>query len=139
MRHRIHWHVLLTHFPISFFGSAFLFQMLHLFWFPVCFEIATNVALVAGTTMMIPTTWTGWQTWKSDYHGARVALFQRKIAIAFALLLVSIALTVWRVGYLGMFLEIPYGPTHLLYLAGNTLLIVGAAAEGLYGGLLNHH
>ncbi len=52
-RYRIHWHVLLTHFPISFFAVAFGFQILHLFISPACFELATNVALIAGAVVMV--------------------------------------------------------------------------------------
>ncbi len=61
------------------------------------------------------------------------------IAIAFALLAISMSLSIWRVVYLGIFTAVPYGLMHWFYLAGNSLLIAGAAAEGLYGGLLNHH
>lgn len=139
MSYKIHWHVFMTHFPISFFVSAFLFQILHLFWSPECFELATNVVLVVGAAAMVPTTWTGWQTWKKTYKGAPTVLFQRKIAIAFALLVISISLAIWRSAYLGIFEAVPYGPGHWFYLGGNILLISGSAAEGLYGGLLNHH
>ncbi len=137
-RYKMHWHVLLTHFPISFFGVAFVFQVLHFFISPDCFELATNVALLAGAVLMIPTTWTGWATWKSSYKGAKVLLFQRKITISFAMLAVSIPLAVWRVLFLGFF-EVAHGsPAHWVYLAGNTLLIMGAVAEGYYGGRLSH-
>jgi uncharacterized membrane protein len=138
MRYKIHYHALLTHFPISFFVCAFTFQILHLFWAPICFELATNVTLLMGTIMMIPTTLTGWQTWKRNYRGAQVPLFQRKIFLAFILLGISIPLTIWREVYLGIFVEVPFGPSHWLYLAGNAILIAGAAAEGFYGGQLNH-
>jgi hypothetical protein len=49
--YKIHWHVVLTHFPIALFLAAALFQVLHVFYMPVCFERATNVMLVAGTIM----------------------------------------------------------------------------------------
>ena len=139
MRYKIHWHVFLTHFPISFFVSAFLFQILHLFWYPDCFELATNVSLVVGAITMVPAMWTGWRTWRQNYKGAHVVLFQKKIAIAFALLGLSISLAIWRAVYLGIFSAVPHGLNHWFYLSGNILLIAGAAAEGLYGGLLNHH
>ncbi len=137
--YNIHWHVLLTHFPISLFGAAFLFQVLHLFAAPACFEMATNVTAAAGAAMMIPTTWTGWSTWKRAYKGAVVPLFQRKISIAFAMLSLSIPLTVWRFAYLPAFEREVQGMEHWIYLAGNSLLIAGAVAEGLYGARLNHH
>jgi uncharacterized membrane protein len=139
MRYKLHWHVFLTHFPIALFGVAFLFQVLHLLWSPECFELSTNVALAAGAISMVPTTLTGWRTWKRSYEGALVPLFRRKITIAVLLLGTSMSLAIWRIGFPGMFPDVSYGLTHWLYLAGNTILIAGAAAEGFYGGQLNHH
>jgi hypothetical protein len=46
----------LTHFPISLFGAAFLFQTVHLFSYPDCFEMSTYIAFVAGMISLIPTT-----------------------------------------------------------------------------------
>jgi hypothetical protein len=106
MRYKLHWHVFLTHFPISLFGVAFLFQVLHLFWSPVCFELSTNVALAAGAIFMVPTTLTGWRTWKRMYEGALVPLFRRKIAIVVLLLGTSLSLATWRIGFPGMFPDV---------------------------------
>jgi uncharacterized membrane protein len=139
MTYKLHWHVIVTHFPISLFGAAFVFQVLHLFWSPECFELSTNVMLVAGTVSMVPTTLTGWRTWKRSYSGAHVQIFSRKISIAIGLLAGSISLSAWRMGFPGMFPDVSYGISHWIYLAGNTLIIAGAAAEGYYGGKLNHH
>jgi uncharacterized membrane protein len=138
LKHRTHWHVLLVHFPITLFFAAFGFQILHLVAAPACFELATNVTLAAGTIMMIPTTRSGWRSWMRDYKGAKVMLFKRKIAIAFFMLGLGIALTVWRFLSLGIFSEAKENPQHLIYLAGNALLMMGAVAEGYYGGRLNH-
>jgi uncharacterized membrane protein len=139
-RYKMHWHVLFTHFPVSLFGAAFGFQILHLFPTSLsgCFETATTVSLIGAAAMMIPTILTGWFTWKKQYKGARVPLFQRKIAISYAILAVSIALVVWRTTQFDAFQDVPDSPWHWLYLAGNTLLIMGAVAEGYYGGRLNH-
>jgi uncharacterized membrane protein len=137
--YKLHPHVLLVHFPISFFISAFTFQVLHLFFSPACFEMATNVSLAIGTAALIPTVWSGWRSWKRNYHGAVVVLFQRKIAIAFTLLGLSIPLSVWRFAIAAWFTEEPGNLSHWAYLAGNTVLIMGALAEGYYGGRLNHH
>jgi uncharacterized membrane protein len=135
----LHPHVLLIHFPISFFISAFVFQILHLFSHPSCFELATNVSLAAGTVVLIPTVWSGWVSWKRNYQGAVLVLFQRKIAVAFTMLGLSILLSVWRFTFFGIFAETPANLPHWAYLAGNTVLIIGALAEGYYGGRLNHH
>ncbi len=137
-RYRIHWHVFLTHFPISFFGVAFGFQVLHLFLFPVCFELATNVSLMAGTALLIPTTLTGWLTWKGFYKGAKGLIFRRKISISLAMLALSIPLTIWRTVFLSAFEDAPLSPWHWIYFAGNALLILGAIGEGFYGSRLTH-
>jgi len=135
---RTHWHVILTHFPISLFGGAFGFQVLHLFMAPACFELATNVALIGGAGTLLPTIATGWSEWKSHYHGAKGLIFKRKILIAVGLLVLSLPLVVWRVVSLGIFEEALESPAHLIYLAGNVLLILGAVLEGHFGGRLNH-
>ena len=137
-KYRIHWHVLLIHFPISFFMAAFGFQILHLFTETDCFELATNVALIAGTITLIPTIWSGWRSWKNNYKAAKVITFQRKITTAFVMLGVSIPLTVWRAVFLGVFEQTHTSVDHIIYLLGNTLLIIGAVIEGYYGGRLNH-
>jgi hypothetical protein len=137
-RYHFHWHVFLTHFPLSFFGVAFGFQVLHLFVFPFCFELATNVSLIAGTLFLIPTTMTGWRTWKGMYRGAKGLIFRRKIAISLAMLALSVPLTLWRTVYLNAFVNATVSPWHWIYFAGNTLLILGAIGEGFYGSRLNH-
>ena len=136
--HQIHWHVLLVHFPISFFIAAFGFQILHLFMAPYCFELATNAMLIGGAFVMIPTVLSGWSSWKNRYKGAPGTLFKRKIVIGFIMLFLSALLAAWRTIGFGFFNEAGENPQHLIYLAGNTLLIVGAIAEGFYGGRLNH-
>lgn len=137
-KRRIHWHVFLTHLPISFFTGAFTFQILHLFMAPACFELATNVALIGGTAMLFPAIVTGWSEWKTHYHGAKGLIFKRKIMTAFAMAALSVPLTIWRITALGFFQEAHYSPEHWIYLAGNTLLILGAILEGYNGGRLNH-
>ncbi len=135
---KIHGHILFTHFPISLFGTAFGFQLLHLVMAPTCFELATNVALIGGAALLVPTIWTGWSEWKGRYHGAKGLIFRRKISTAFAMAALSLSLVVWRIAALGLFEEVPRSPEHWIYLAGNTILIMGAIVEGYYGGRLTH-
>jgi uncharacterized membrane protein len=137
-KRRIHWHVVLTHFPISLFGTAIGFQILHLFLAPACFELATNVALMGGAAMLLPTLATGWSEWKIHYHGAKGIIFRRKIITAFGMAALSLPLVVWRIAALGLFEEAPDSPEHWIFLAGNMLLFLGAVLEGYYGGRLNH-
>jgi uncharacterized membrane protein len=138
-RRRVHWHVLFTHFPISLFGAAFGFQVLHLFIAPACFELATNVMLIGGTVMLGPTIWTGYAEWRTRYHGAKGLIFVRKIRTALGLAALGLPLVLWRVLALGLFEEARESPGHWIYLAGNVCLILGAIIEGYYGGRLNHH
>jgi uncharacterized membrane protein len=136
--YKIHWHVLLVHFPISLFGVSFLFQVMHLFVATECFELSTNITLALGAIAMIPTTWSGWSSWKGGYKGARIILFKRKINIAFFMLGFSILLTIWRFTFFDSFASAGHGLGHWIYLAAVTILILGAITEGYYGGRLNH-
>jgi uncharacterized membrane protein len=133
----MHWHVLFVHFPISFFGVAFGFQVLHLFFAPACFTLSSTVVLIAGTLMMIPTTISGWRSWKSNYRGAQTYIFKRKITISIMMLATSVMLVSWRLSFYSIFTEEPQA-AHWIYMAGITLLIAGAVAEGYHGGKLHH-
>ncbi len=139
-RYRIHWHVWLVHFPISFFVATFIFQLLHLYPQPLSrsFEVSSNVMLIAGTIALIPATWTGWNTWKRRYDGVRATIFQRKIITSFVMLPISVILTVWRVVFLPAFEDVPAGTAHWLYFAGTLILIAGSVIEGFYGIRLSH-
>jgi uncharacterized membrane protein len=137
-RMKLHWHVLFTHFPVSFFTAAFGFQFLHLFIFHGCMDLASNIMLITGAILMIPTTLTGWNTWKRQYKAARVMVFNRKIRIAFAMLGFSILLVIWRQIYYGITTDIAHSISHWVYLVGIGLLMVGSFLEGYYGGRLNH-
>jgi uncharacterized membrane protein len=138
-RRRTHWHVIFTHFPLSLFGTAFAFQILHLFVAPVCFELATNMALLGGTVFLIPAIFSGWSEWKARYHGTKGPIFRVKIRTALVMAALSVPLVSWRIATLGLFEEAPESPGHWIYLAGNMCLILGAIVEGAYGGRLNHH
>jgi len=136
-RSKIHWHAFIVHFPISLYGTAFLFQLLHLLWYPSCFELSSNVTLTLATAAMVPSVWSGWLTWKRQYRGARGKIFRRKIVIGLVMLPVSAAVVAWR-ALAGHFAEDVPHLSHGLYFAVVTLLIVGAAAEGYYGSRLGH-
>jgi hypothetical protein len=138
MKRKIHWHIFLTHFPISLFGVSAGFQILHLFMLPDCFEVATNVCVLGATLMLAPTAFTGWTTWKKTYQGFRSPIFVRKIRIAWAMLAVSIPLTVFRFAFLDLFTNAPWNVWHWVYLASTSLLIGGAVFEGYFGSSLHH-
>ncbi len=88
--------------------------------------------------MLFPAIATGWWEWKIHYHGVKGLIFKRKIVTAFGMAALSVPLTVWRIAALGIFQEAHKSPEHWIYLAGNTLLILGAVLEGFHGGRLNH-
>ena len=136
--YKLHWHLLLVHFPISFLGISFLFQILHLIFSPDAFTLTTTVVVLAASMVLIPTTISGWTTWKRKYKGANTYLFRRKIITAFVLLGISIPLTIWRFLSYSIFLEEPYGVDHWIFMFGTFLLISGAVIEGYYGGRLSH-
>lgn len=87
---------------------------------------------------MIPTTLTGWFTWKNRYKGAKVPLFKRKITIAFIMVAYSIALVIWRLVFYNITTDLLNGTAHWFYLVATGVLPLGAVAEGYYGGKLNH-
>jgi uncharacterized membrane protein len=134
---RVHWHVALTHFPISLFGTAFLFQVLHLFMFQKPFEISTTVCVLAGAASLAPATVSGWLTWKRHYHGAKTPLFRRKIWLAVSMLVVSVPLAVWRLVLYNLGTEAD-GIDHYVFFVLNAFLIAAAIAEGYNGGRLSH-
>ncbi len=133
-RYNLHWHVIFTHFPISFFMVSAGFMILHLFTDTECFELAGFVSLIAGTVVMIPTTISGWITWKSKYKGASTSLFRYKIRIAFAMIALSIILVIVR----GFLVNTEHTIWHFVFGIVFLLLFIGAMAEGYYGGRLNH-
>ncbi len=137
-KRKIHWHIILTHFPISLFGVSAGFQVLHLLTMPDCFEVATNVCVLGATLMLVPTTLSGWLSWKETYKGFRSPIFLRKIRIAWSMLALSVPLTILRFAFLDLFTHEYWSFWHWLYLAGTGLLIGGATLEGYFGGSLHH-
>jgi hypothetical protein len=137
IKYEQHWHVVFTHFPVSFFLGSALFMILHLVSYANrdAYELASFVLLVAGMVVMWPTTLTGWNTWKKHYHGAHAKIFIYKIRTAYAMIALSVLLVVWR------FVLPPPKDTawFYAYAIGIFLLFVGTVIEGFYGGRLNHH
>ncbi len=135
---RIHWHVALTHFPISLFGTAFLFQVLHLFIDPGPFELATTVCIVAGAGSLVPALISGWFTWKRYFHASKARIFKRKIITGLVMLGVSVPLAIWRVLLYRLGSD-ALGIEHYAFFVFTTALIAGAVLEGYLGGRLSHH
>lgn len=132
---RIHWHVILTHFPVSAFTGAFIFMGLHLLLGDACWPRAAYVALLAGTVVLVPTTITGLLEWRSTYKRFMNKVFRYKLRIAAGMVPLSIALAVYQTFV--PFDDLAMLP-HLLYFGGLGLLVLGSMAEGYYGGRLHH-
>jgi hypothetical protein len=137
-KYKWHWHVLLIHFPISAFLGSFAFMVLHLITQTSCFELSAFVALIIGAFVMIPTTISGWTTWKKSYKGYRSKIFLSKIRISFTMIAISVALIVYRAIFVTDVIDPRHEIWHVLFYIGGTLLFLGAVAEGYFGGRLNH-
>jgi uncharacterized membrane protein len=130
----IHWHVLTTHFPISFFMISAIFMAVHLFTDTPCYEKAAFLCLTAGAIVAVPTTATGWITWKKKYKGARTPIFLKKIKLSGVIVALSSSLVLWRWFYPSQ----AHTVWHYVYLLGIGLLFLCVELEGFYGGRLNH-
>jgi len=130
--------VLLVHFPISFFIGAFGLMTLHLITRNSCFSQAAYIALISGALVMIPTTITGWSTWKSRYQGIRGKLFARKIWIAYSMLGISIILVIYQTLFPVEFMSVKSMVEHIYYFVGVTLLLVESIVEGYNVGRFKH-
>ncbi len=135
---RIHWHIFMSHFPVSLFAVCGGFQLLHLFVLPPCLEVGSAVCLAGAAVTLIPTVLTGRSTWKGEYHGAAVPLFSRKRNISYAMLALSVLTLLFWVVVLKQLEVHEWTRDHWLYFSGTALLFVGAVLEGYYGSSLHH-
>jgi len=134
LKYKIHWHVLLTHFPVSFFMLSFVFMLLHMLTRSTCFELAASISLLAGMIILLPSAVSGWLTWKNRYKGTPARIFIYKIRIALSMIVLSVVLVSFRALMPGSLHEI----WMWVYPAGLMLLLLGSMAEGYFGGRLNH-
>lgn len=137
-RYRLHWHVLLTHSPVGAFSGAFLFMILHVISRNACYVQAAYVSLLAGLAVLIPTTITGWVTWKRTYKGFKNKLFRIKIWTSFVMIPVAAALALYQTLHPFSLLDISHRWEHALYFLGVVVLLLGSFLEGFWGGRLHH-
>lgn len=137
-RARIHWHIMLTHFPISAFLGAFLFMSLHLLTENDCFTLAAYVSIISGALVMLPTGLTGLLEWRASYKAHRSRAFVGKIWVGAGMTALSAALVGFQaLGPLETS-EVGMGAAHAVYFVADTLLMLGAVLEGHWGGRLHH-
>ena len=134
LKYKIHWHVIFTHFPASFFAISFVFMILYHLTGSACHESASFLCLLAGAVILVPTVVSGWVTWKNRYKGMRGKIFIYKIRIAIGMMIGSVLIVVVRL----LLPNEPHIVWMLIYTPGVFLLSLGAMAEGYYGGRLNH-
>lgn len=135
--YKFHWHILFTHFPVPLLTVTFVFQALDILFSPPGFDLAGDIVFLGAVAGLIPAVLTGWRTWKKSYKGAKIMLFQRKIATSWAMLAIGIPLAAWRIVLLANGIKDTFW-YDVIYFAGQWLLIAGAVIEGYYGGRLNH-
>lgn len=139
-KRKVRWHPVAVHFPMALFGTAFAFQLLHIAFYHSTFQsraffLSSNILVLIGAAAMIPAVWTGWIDWKRNYRGAGTRLFKRKILVGFGMLVVSVAVSLFRSLYYGFQGDLP-AIHHIWYVLALGLLIAGAVVEGFYGGRL---
>lgn len=137
-KYKLHWHILFTHFPIGTFTGALLFMALHLATGKNCYALAAYVILIAGVAVLIPTTATGWFTWKRTYRGSESELFRIKIWTSFVMIPVNLALVAYQTLHPFTLLDVTHSFAHALYFAGVVLLMIGGVIEGFWGARLHH-
>lgn len=135
---KMHWHVVLTHFPVSAFTGAFLFMLLHLITGNPCMVLAAYITLIASVIVLVPTTLTGWFTWKRSYEGFLNKTFRIKIWTSIGMLAVSIVLVSYQTLDPSALTSVHNVGAHVVYLVGLGLLMVAAMVEGFWGGRLHH-
>jgi len=133
-----HWHLIMVHFPISAFLGSFGFMVLHLFTDTDAFELAGYVTLIAGAAVMIPTSVSGWYSWKVKFKGYRTDVFVKKIRTAFVMIVISLVIVLYRTIFVTDTIDIYHEVWHVTFFVGASLLMLGATIEGYYGGKLNH-
>lgn len=134
----MHWHVVLTHFPISAFLGVFVFTSLHLATKNTCYVRASYVSLLLGAAAMLPLTATGWFTWKRAYKGLKNTRFLAKVWFSAAMIVVSIWMTSYQTLHPFHVLDLANDIGHVFWLAGALFLVFGAVVEGYFGGQLHH-
>jgi hypothetical protein len=137
-KYKLHWHILFTHFPVGTFAGAFLFMTLHVVTQNSCYSQAAYVSLIAGLAVLIPTTATGWYTWRRQYKGFKNRLFRIKIWTSFAMIPLCIGLVAFQTIYPFAVLDVTHSWAHLVYFSGVVLLMIGSVVEGFWGARLHH-
>jgi predicted heme/steroid binding protein/uncharacterized membrane protein len=93
---RRHPHPVAVHFPIVFFLSVFVFDILYVITGRSPFHDTSRFCLIAGLLMLPPAMMTGFYTWWLNYLAQPMTAVARKIQCSSLLLVLSTAALFWR-------------------------------------------
>jgi predicted heme/steroid binding protein/uncharacterized membrane protein len=93
---RRHPHPVAVHFPIVFFLSVFIFDLLFIVTGNPSFHDTSLFCLIAGLLMLPPAMMTGFYTWWLNYLSQPMTAVARKIRWSSLLLVLSTAALYWR-------------------------------------------
>lgn len=127
-------HAVSAHFPTALIPTCSLFLLFAVVCSHSPLEFAA-FALMMVVMISIPLTMlTGFMLWRKNYQKVRSAIFNRKIGLAWMLLLVGVASLSWRL--INPDLVVEGGVPLILYLLLNLLMLVCVTFLGHYGGML---
>lgn len=127
-------HAVSAHFPAALIPTAVLFLLLAVIFTNRALEFAAFALLVVVLASLPLTMLTGYLTWQKNYQKSRTAIFQKKICLAWVLLLVALTTLVWR--YLNPDMLATGGVVEVFYLLLNLLMLTCVTLLGHYGGML---
>ncbi len=131
---RRHPHPALVHFPIVFFLSLFVFDLLYLATGQHSFHETSLLCLYAGLLTMPTAMMTGFFTWWINYKSRAMKAVARKIQLSSLTLMLATGLLFWRTQVPDLLQ--PFRIESLLYLSGILLFWPLLIAIGFLGGAL---
>lgn len=127
-------HAVSAHFPTALIPTCSLFLFLAVVYSHPPLEFAAFALLMVAMISIPLTMLTGFLLWQKNYQKARNVIFNRKIRLAWMLMLVAMVTLSWR--YISPDLVVEGGVPLVLYLLLNLLMLVCVTFLGHYGGLL---
>lgn len=127
-------HAVSAHFPAALVPTCALFLFLAAICGYPSLEFAAFALLVVILVSLPLTMLSGYLMWKTNYQKSRSAIFQKKICLAWVLLLVALATLLWR--YLNPDPLASGGVVLVFYLLLHVLMLACVTLLGHYGGML---
>lgn len=127
-------HAVSAHFPTALIPTCSLFLLLAVVCSYPPLEFAAFALLMVVLIGILLTMLTGFLLWRKNYQKVRSVIFNRKIRLAWVLLLVAVVILSWRL--ISPDLVAEGGAALVLYLLLNLLMLVCVTLLGHYGGML---